>query len=88
VALEAAAAAIMPRISLAELAPKAQGPLQPGATSAAEAEPGRSSRFLAYDLLGCIISRDMGGHNSIEVGCGARGSGGWGLVTDASDGCA
>jgi hypothetical protein len=88
VALDAAAA-LLPRINLAELAPRPQAPLQPGSTPACAPGEGRSGHFLALSMVGAVISRNLGDHNSIEVrlagrlgldgGCaGWRLAGGWG----------
>jgi hypothetical protein len=65
VGLEAAAAAIIPKINLAEVAPRPQSPLQPCATPAPAG--GSSGHFLAFNMVGCVISRNLGDHNSIEV---------------------
>jgi hypothetical protein len=73
----AAAAALM--AAPAPRLPKTQAPVQPGATPEAE---GSTGRFLAYNSIGCVISRKVDSHRTCEVRCegegGAPGVGGEG----------
>jgi chromosome transmission fidelity protein 4 len=55
-AAQAAAALLAPKV-------RAQPPVASGATPGGEGRP----RFLAYDLLGAVVSRPVGDHASIEV---------------------
>lgn len=48
--------------------PKPQAPIQPGATpEAPEGAPGAGARFLAYNAVGCVVSRRADGHRTVEV---------------------
>lgn len=47
---------------------KPQGPIHPGSTPAEDSEGGEvAARFLAYNQLGCVVSKAGEGHNFIEV---------------------
>ncbi|KAI8464009.1 MAG: hypothetical protein J3K34DRAFT_526538 [Monoraphidium minutum] len=59
----AAAAALM--AAPAPRLPKAQAAVQPGATP--ESAAGGGGRFLAYNSLGCVISRKVDAHRTCEV---------------------
>jgi hypothetical protein len=55
-------------LSYAPKPKKPQDPIHPGSTPAEDSEAGEvAARFLAYNQLGCVLSKAGEGHNFIEV---------------------